>query len=66
MKWLILLAVAGVLYAVLRFMNRDRNLIKDVPFELTPIPPPQDDALPTSNRWALRTPMSFDDFYTRF
>ncbi len=69
MKWILLIAVAFLLFLVLRYLNRDKVHIADVPFELTPVPQPAQpkmEALPTSDQWSLRAPMSFEEFYAHY
>ncbi len=65
MKWLLLFAVAGLLLIILRYLNRDRNQLHDIPFELTPIPEAIT-AIDMPEKWSARTPISPDEFYSLY
>jgi len=62
MKWIVLLALAYLLFIVFRRINRDQNVAQ------YPADPNQPVSLaaPTQTEFALRAPMSFDDFYSRY
>jgi hypothetical protein len=62
MKWIALMVFAFVLFLIFRRMNREQGA-GELPGEFTqPGAPPPGNA----TQFALRAPMSFDDFYSRY
>jgi hypothetical protein len=62
MKWIVLAVFAVVLFLVFRRINRERNAANypSDPDQPTPT------LAPTQTEFALRAPMSFDDFYNHY
>lgn len=62
MKWIVLAVFAFVLFLIFRRINREQNA--------APYPSDQNQPIPTANaaqtQYSLRTPMSFDDFYSHY
>jgi hypothetical protein len=62
MKWIVLAAFALVLFLIFRRINREQNA---VPYPSDPSQPTPT-AAPTQTEFAMRAPMSFDDFYNHY
>lgn len=62
MKWIILIVAAIFVFLIFRRINREQNVVSYPTDPNQPTPT----ASPTQTEFALRTPMSFDDFYRRY
>jgi hypothetical protein len=62
MKWIALAGLAFFLFLIFRRINREQKSVQ-YPADFTQS---LQTAVPLQNEFALRAPMSFDDFYNRF
>ncbi len=62
MKWIVLAVGAVILYFIFRLISREQ---KAVAYPSDPSQPIAS-AVPTPTEFALRTPMSFEEFYSRY
>jgi hypothetical protein len=69
MKWIVLAVFAFVLFWIFRRLNREQNSVSfpsDPNQSFPPMATPMPTQAPTESEYALRTPMSFDDFYNHY
>ncbi|HEX6878929.1 MAG TPA: hypothetical protein VF135_01070 [Terriglobales bacterium] len=61
MKWIIIVVVGVIAWLLFRRLNREPKISAFTGDPVQPIPPPS-----APPEYSLRTPMSFDDFYSRY